>query len=58
MSRQYEVRVAVPEGCRLVGCRTDGEWAIVVYKDAAGPNIRPIGFCRDHSGEVEDPEEE
>lgn len=46
------MRIAVPEGCRLVGCRTDGEWAIVVYEDASGPHIRPIGFCREHSAEV------
>lgn len=50
------MRVAVPDGCRLVGCRTDGEWAIVVYEDVTGPNIRPIGFCREHSGEVEEPD--
>lgn len=51
MSRQYEVKISVPDGFRLVGCRTDGEWAIVVYEDASGPIIRPIGFCLEHSGE-------
>lgn len=54
MSKQYEVKIAIPEGCRLVGCRTDEDWAIVVFEDASGPNIRQIGFCREHTGEVEE----
>lgn len=51
MSKQYELKISVPDGCR-----TDGEWAIVVYEDVAGPDIRQIGFCREHSGEVEEPD--
>ena len=26
----------------------------LVFEDCSGPEIRPIGFCREHSGEVPD----
>lgn len=54
MDKYLEVKISVPDGCSLVGCRTEGDTAIVIFEDARGPEIRPIGFCRDHSGEVSD----
>lgn len=54
MDKHFEVKIGVPDGCRLVGCRTEGDMAIVIFEDARGPEIRSIGFCQDHSGEVSD----
>ena len=54
---EYELRVGVPDGCRLVGCRTEGEIVVIVFEDERGPDIRPIGFCREHSGEMTDDEQ-
>ena len=52
--KEYELRVGVPDGCRLVGCRTEVEIVVIVFEDERGPDIRSIGFCREHSGEVPD----
>lgn len=54
MNKSLEVRICVPSGCRLVGCRTEDDVAVVVFEDARGPEVRSIGFCREHSGEVVD----
>lgn len=58
MDKRFEVKIGVPDGCRLVGCRTEGDAAIVIFEDARGPEIRSIGFCREHSGEVADDSED
>lgn len=58
MNRRFEVKIDVPEGCRLIGCKSDGDTAIIVFEDCGGPEIRPIGFCREHSGEVSDDSDE
>ena len=58
MKRAYEVRVGMPSGCRLVGCRTEGDDAIVIFEDASGPEVRPIGFCREHPGTVAEGDED
>ena len=29
MKRTYEIQVCIPSGCRLVGCKTDGDIAVV-----------------------------
>ena len=54
MNRRFEVRIDIPNSCELIGCRSDGNMAIIVFEDCSGPEIRPIGFCREHSGEVPD----
>ena len=58
MNRRFEVKIDVPEGCRLIGCKSDGDTAIIVFEDCGGPEIRPIVFCREHSGEVSDDSDE
>lgn len=58
MNRRFEVKIDVPEECRLIGCKSDGDTAIIVFEDCGGPEIRPIGFCREHSGEVSDDSDE
>lgn len=55
MNRRFEVRIDIPNSCELIGCRSDGNMAIIVFEDCSGPEIRPIGFCREHSGEVPTP---
>lgn len=54
MSRSYEIQVSGPTGCRLVGCKTEGDTAVVIFEDISGPEIRQIGFVREHTGEVDD----
>lgn len=54
MNRRFEVGIDIPNSCELIGCRSDGNMAIIVFEDCSGPEIRPIGFCREHSGEVPD----
>ena len=34
MKRTYEIQVCIPSGCRLVGCKTDGDIAVVIFEDA------------------------
>ena len=46
MKRTYEIQVCIPSGCRLVGCKTDGDIAVVIFEDVSGPEIRQIGFIR------------
>ena len=58
MKRTYEIQVCIPPGCRLVGCKTDGDIAVVIFEDASGPEIRQIGFLREHTGETADDLEE
>ena len=57
MKRTYEIRVGIPSGCRLVGCKTDGDTAVVVFEDVGVPEIRQIGFIREPTGEIGDEEE-
>lgn len=47
MKRTYEIQVCIPSGCRLVGCKTDGDIAVVIFEDVSGPEIRQIGFIRE-----------
>lgn len=51
-------RSASPSGCRLVGCKTDGDIAVVIFEDVSGPEIRQIGFIREPTGEIEDEDNE
>ncbi len=51
MSRSYEIQVNIPTGCRLVGCKTEGDTAVVIFEDISSPEIRQIGFVREHTGE-------
>lgn len=44
MKDRKEIRVEVPADCRLVGVRTDGDVAIVIYEPIQ--NIRQIGFIQ------------
>lgn len=44
MNRRFEVRIDIPNSCELIGCRSDGNMAIIVFEDCSGPEIRPIGF--------------
>lgn len=37
MKRTYEIQVCIPSGCRLVGCKTDGDIAVVIFEDVSGP---------------------
>ena len=52
--RTYEIQVCIPPDCRLVGCKTDGDIAVVIFEDTSGPEIRQIGFVREYTREVED----
>lgn len=58
MKRTYEIQVCIPSGCRLVGCKTDGDIAVVIFEDVSGPEIRQIGFIRESTGEVGDEDNE
>ena len=53
MKRTYEIQVCIPSGCRLVGCKTDGDIAVVIFEE-----IRQIGFIREPTGEIEDEDNE
>ena len=55
MKRTYEIQVCIPSGCRLVGCKTDGD---IIFEDVRGPEIRQIGFIREPTGEIEDEDNE
>ena len=37
MKRTYEIQVCIPSGCRLVGCKTDGDIAVVIFEMSAAP---------------------
>ena len=59
MNRTYEIKVCIPSGCRLVGCKTDGDTAVVIFEEeVSGPEIRQIGFIREPTGEVADEEDD
>lgn len=40
--KKSEIRVEVPADCRLVGVKTDGDIAIIIYEPIQ--NVRQIGF--------------
>ena len=58
MDKCFEIKINIPDGCNLVGCRTEGDTAVVIFEDVRSPEIRPIGFCREHTGEVPDDSED
>lgn len=57
MNRRFEVKIGIPDNCELIGCISDGNIAIIVFEDCSGPEIRPIGFHREHSRQVPDEDE-
>ena len=57
MNRRFEVKIGIPDNCELIGCRSGGNIAIIVFEDCSGPEIRPIGFHREHSRQVSDEDE-
>jgi len=50
MKRTYEIQVCIPPGCRLVGCKTDGDIAVVIFEDVSGPEIRQRIHPRAYGG--------
>lgn len=52
--KKSEIRVEVPADCRLVGVKTDGDIAIIIYEPIQ--NVRQIGFvyCPGAGDESED----
>ena len=52
--KKSEIRVEVPADCRLVGVKTDGDIAIIIYEPIQ--NVRQIGFvyCPETGDESED----
>ena len=40
--KRSEIRVEVPADCRLVGIRTDGDVAVIIYEPIQ--SVRQIGF--------------
>ena len=40
--KKSEIRVEVPADCRLVGVRTDGDVAVIIYEPIQ--DVRQIGF--------------
>lgn len=49
-----ETRVEVPADCRLVGARTDGDVAVIIYEPIQ--SVRQIGFI--HYPEPDENEDE
>lgn len=50
--KRREIRVEVPAGCQLVGLRTDGDVAVIVYEPIQ--NVRQVGFILNPDEESED----
>lgn len=50
-----EIRVEVPADCRLVGVKTDGDIAVIIYEPIQ--NVRQIGFVPE-PGEIDNEKEE
>lgn len=42
--KKNEIRVEVPADCRLVGVRTDGDVAVIIYEPIQ--NVRQIGYIQ------------
>ena len=36
MNRRFEVRIDIQNSCELIGCRSDGNMAIIVFEDCSG----------------------
>lgn len=54
--KRSEIRVEVPADCRLVGIRTDGDVAVIIYEPIQ--SVRQIGFINypEPDDETEEPE--
>lgn len=57
INKQFEIRVVIPDDCRLIGCKTENDVVVVVFEAAGRPGVRSIGYCREHSGVIEDEDE-
>lgn len=56
-AKRIAIRVAAPDGFRLLGCRTDDDIAILIC-EANGPDVRQIGFIQYGEIKAEENDEE
>lgn len=54
MKTTYRITLGIPDGCTLIGCKTEGDAAVVLFEDNRPPQVRPIGCVQEHSGECND----